>query len=203
MRYHYPAADRNAEPILEMLRKTLPSGDPASSIRVLEIASGSGQHALYFSSRLPGVLWQPSDLSEESLASIRDYRTEGDPARFLEPIRLDAAKPPWNAGEFDAILCCNMIHISPWLSTEGLFGGGAKSLKPGAVLITYGPYRFSGVFTADSNREFDEDLKRRNPEWGVRDVDDLERLAQSVGFSLERTHSLPANNHALIWRLRR
>ena len=197
MRYHYPAADRNAEPILNVLRQSLPA-----NAEVLELASGSGQHALYFSSRLPGVRWQPSDVSDESLASIRDYRTEGDPERLLDPIKLDATNPPWNVGKFDAIVCANMIHISPWIATQGLFGGGAQSLNPGGMLITYGPYRFSGVFTADSNREFDADLKRRNPEWGVRDVDDLEAVARNAGFTLERTHTMPANNHTLIWRLR-
>lgn len=196
MRYHAPAADRNSAPILEVLRQVLPK-----AANVLELASGSGQHALYFSSHLPGVRWQPSDLSPEAIESIRSYRAEGDPERFLDPIQVDASAPPWGIRELDAILCINMIHISPWQASVGLFGGGATSLKPGGVLVTYGPYRFSGVFTAESNRAFDQDLKRRDPEWGVRDVDDLEGVANQHGFSLESTHSLPANNHALIWRL--
>lgn len=196
MRYHAPAADRNSAPILEVLRQVLPA-----AAHVLELASGSGQHALYFSSRLPGVRWQPSDLSAEAIESIRSYRAEGDPERFLDPIQVDASAPPWGIQELDAISCINMIHISPWQASVGLFGGGATSLKPGGVVMTYGPYRFSGVFTAESNRAFDQDLKRRNPEWGVRDVDDLQHVAHRHGFSLESTHSLPANNHALIWRL--
>ncbi|MCA9634324.1 MAG: DUF938 domain-containing protein, partial [Myxococcales bacterium] len=99
------------------------------------------------------------------------------------------------------IVCANMVHISPWHSTVGLFGGGALSLKPHGVVLTYGPYRFSGVFTAESNRAFDQDLKRRNPEWGVRDIDSLRQVAGENGFDLEETHSLPANNHVLVWRL--
>ncbi len=196
MRYHAPAADRNKGPILDVLKQVVPR-----DAYVLELASGSGQHALFFSSELSGVRWQPSDLNPEAIASIKSYRAESDPERFLDPILVDASNPPWGPTTLDAILCVNMIHISPWSASIGLFGGGAQSLKPGGVLVTYGPYRFGGVFTAPSNQAFDEDLKRRNPEWGVRDVNDLERVARERGFVLESTHSLPANNHLLVWRL--
>ncbi len=195
MKYNAPAALRNQAPIAEVLKQVIPAG-----ARVLELASGSGQHALYFSSVLPGVLWQPSDVSDEALASIAAYREGADAERFLPPIRVDAAAPPWGLSELDAILCVNMIHISAWESTVGLFGGGGVALKPGGALITYGPYRFDGVFTAPSNRDFDLDLKRRNPAWGVRDVADLTKLATQHGFQLESSHTLPANNHVLVWR---
>lgn len=196
MKYNAPAALRNQAPIAEVLKQIIPAG-----ARVLELASGSGQHALYFSQELSGVIWQPSDLSDEALASIAAYREESDQARFLAPIRVDASAPPWGLSDLDAILCVNMIHISPWQSSIGLFAGGGAALKPGGALITYGPYRFDGVFTAPSNRDFDADLKRRNPQWGVRDVADLSKLAAAHGFKLESTHSLPANNHMLVWRL--
>ncbi|MBX3184989.1 MAG: DUF938 domain-containing protein [Polyangiaceae bacterium] len=189
------AAARNSRPIGEALLELLPRG-----ARVLELASGSGQHAHYLSQLLPEVVWQPSDPSPEALASIECYRAESHPARLLKPLQLDAAAAPWGLQALDAVVCINMVHISPWEASRGLFHGAASALAETGALITYGPYRFDGVFLAESNREFDQSLRRRNPLWGVRDVTDLKRLAAEAGLSLSEQRALPANNHLLVWR---
>ncbi len=195
MRAYSEAAQRNSGPIGEVLLTLLPRG-----AHVLELASGSGQHARYLSQLLPEVVWQPSDPAPEALASIECYRAEADPARLLSPLQLDAAAPPWGLEAQDAVVCINMVHISPWEASRGLFQGAASALTEAGVLITYGPYRFDGVFLAESNREFHHSLRRRNPLWGVRDVTALKQLAAEVGMSLSEQHALPANNHLLVWR---
>lgn len=195
MRAYSAAAERNAGPIAEALLELLPEG-----AQVLELASGSGQHARYLSERLPGVRWQPSDTSPEALTSIEQYRADADPERLLAPLKLDAATPPWGMTGLDAVVCINLIHISPWEATEGLFRGAAEALAETGALITYGPYRFDQVFLAASNQAFDQELRRRNPLWGVRDIADLKRLAAGAKLSLEQLRALPANNHLLVWR---
>ena len=189
------AAQRNRDAILAVLLRVLPARG-----RVLEIASGSGEHALAFATALPGLTWQPSERDAEGLASIAAWRAEQGPANLLSPVELDVLRWPWPVTAADAIVCINMIHIAPWAATEALFAGAARALPPGAPLVTYGPYRFGGAFTADSNAAFDADLRARDPRWGVRDVDDLTPLAAGHGIALRETVALPANNHALVWR---
>ncbi|HEY0254745.1 MAG TPA: DUF938 domain-containing protein [Kofleriaceae bacterium] len=188
MKQHSPAAERNREPIREVLARELPA-----SGTVLMIAEGSGQHAAYFAGAFPQLVWQPSDPSAEARASIAAWG-EGIP-NFRSPIDLDVTRSDWPAA--DAITCINMIHISPWEATVGLFAGAARTLAPGQLLFTYGPYRFGGA-TAPSNEAFDLSLRSRDPRWGIRDVAELERAAP--GFTLAQTIALPANNHALVWR---
>lgn len=194
MKHHAPAAERNKGPILEVLREFLT--EPAL---VVTIAEGSGQHVVHFAKHLPHVTFQPTDLGPEALASINAYIEEAQCKNVLPAKLLDASSDIWPVDRADLIVCINMIHISPWTATQGLFRGAARILPPEGYLITYGPYRFSGEFTAPSNNEFDESLRARNAEWGVRDVDDLENLAASVGMELEGTVPLPANNHCLIF----
>ena len=190
-----PAAERNREPILEVLRRVLPQAGT-----VLEIASGTGQHAAFFAERLPTLRWQPSDVSPDALRSIEAWVAELGRENFLSPIELDVLQQTWSVGSADAILCINMIHISPWEAAEALFRGASALLDEGAPLITYGPYRLHGRHTAPSNAAFDRSLRSRDPRWGVRDVDELAVLAGRMGFSLEERVEMPANNMTLVWK---
>jgi SAM-dependent methyltransferase len=192
---HAPAASRNRGPILAVLRELLPEGG-----RVLEIASGTGEHAAAFARELPGVTWQPSDAEAEALASIEAWRKEAGAPNLLPAIVLDAGAPPWDVGEVDAVVAINLVHIAPWSAAEGLFAGAARVLAPGGVLFLYGPYRFDGAFTAPSNAAFDASLRGQDPAWGVRDVRDLTRLAEEGGLVREAVVAMPANNHGLVFR---
>jgi SAM-dependent methyltransferase len=191
---HAPAAARNREPIRDVLSRVLPATG-----RVLEIASGSGEHAVHLARAFPGVHWQPSDPSQEARASIAAWRAEAGLANLAPPLALDATDDVWPIADADAIVCINMVHISPWQATLGLFAGAARVLAPGARLFLYGPYRFAGEFTAASNAEFDRALRARDPRWGVRDVDDLVIVARGHGLALTETVAMPANNHSLIF----
>ena len=190
-----PAAERNREPILEVLRRVLPATGT-----VLEIASGSGQHAVFFSERLPQLRWQPSDPAADALRSIQAWVSEEARENLLAPIALDVRSEPWPIARADAMLCINMIHISPWEASEALFEGAQRLLSADAPLITYGPYRVHGRHVAPSNAAFDESLRSRDPRWGVRDIDELSALATRTGFSLDESVLMPANNLTLVWR---
>ena len=190
-----PAAARNREPILEVLRGRLASGG-----RVLEVASGSGEHAVWFAQGLPGVVWRPSDQEPAAIASIRARREAADLPNLEEPLVLNAADAgSWPAGPIDAVVCLNMIHIAPWAAAEGLMAGCGRLLEPGGVLCLYGPFREGGVHTAPSNAAFDESLKARDPAWGVRDLEAVADLAASRGLDLAERIAMPANNLSLIF----
>lgn len=197
MKRHAPAAARNREPILAVLR-----GLFVEEVRVLEIASGTGEHAVAFAQALPHVTWQPSDVDPVARESIAAHRAEAGLDNLLEPLALDVAAQHWDAAlpGVGAIVCINMIHIAPWGATEGLMRGAGRLLPPGGALITYGPYRFDGVFTAPSNEHFDASLRQQNPEWGVRDMVEVSRLAAASGLSRETIVEMPANNHVLVFR---
>ena len=192
-KFSSPSADRNKDPILEVLARVLP---PNAS--VLEIASGSGQHAVHFAGQLPGVTWQPSDVDPERRASIRIWREESGLGNILDPLAVDVTEPEWNVGTFDAIYNSNLIHISPWECCLGLLAGARRHVRPGGLLIIYGPFKISGGHTAPSNRAFDEDLRSRDPRWGVRDLEAVCDAAD--GFGLEERVEMPANNQTLIFR---
>lgn len=192
-----PATARNREPILEVLREVLPR-----SGRVLEVASGTGEHAIHFAAALQGLVWQPSDPDPEALASIASWRDEAAPANLLEPLALDAASSTWPAGPFEAVVCINMIHISPWASTEGLMAGAAKVLGRGRPLVLYGPCRRTDRPLEPGNAAFDEDLKRRNPAWGLRSVDSVRACALEHDLAFERLVEMPANNLMLVFQRR-
>ena len=189
-----PAAERNRQPILDVLRRVLP---PAGL--VLEVASGTGQHAIFFSERIPALQWQPTDASPEALQSIGAWVDDAARDNLLAPLDLDVRSPQWPISQADALLCINMIHISPWEATEALFQGASQLLEVGAPLITYGPYRLHGEHTAPSNAAFDQSLRSRNARWGVRDIDDLRDLGGRTGFVLEERVGMPANNMILVW----
>ncbi|MDP5103651.1 MAG: class I SAM-dependent methyltransferase [Erythrobacter sp.] len=194
---HAPATLRNREAIADVLAGELPArGD------VLEIASGTGEHAVFFAERFPALHWHPSDPSAEALASIAAYRAEFTANNLAAPVLLDSSAPAtWPVTRADAILCINMVHISPWAATLGLFAGAAQILgSPAAPLILYGPYLEQGVETAPSNLEFDASLKARDPRWGLRHAEELDSLASQHGMTRSARHALPANNIMLIYR---
>ena len=196
-----PAAQRNREPILEALRPRLPGPRAAGDAPlVLEVASGTGEHAVYLCAALPGVRWQPTDQEEAALASIAAWRAEAGLPNLLPPLRLDVTEEPWPLSAAEALFCANMIHISPWAASVALFAGAGRLLPRGGALFTYGPYRFGGAFTAPSNAAFDESLRQRDARWGVRDVDSLRELAAAHALTLEETLAMPANNHLLVFR---
>lgn len=192
---HAPATLRNRDAIVEVLRDALPKRG-----RVLEIASGSGEHAVHFARAFPALDWQPSDPDPAALRSIAAWRDDAGLPNLAPPILLDASDQDWPVDEVDAILCINMIHISPWEATLGLLRGAQRLLPEGALLYLYGPYIQQGVETAPSNRAFDDSLRGRNPAWGLRDVADVEVAAVAMGFRLDRVIAMPANNLSLIFR---
>jgi SAM-dependent methyltransferase len=193
MRRHAPATARNREPIAAVLAEALPAHG-----LVLEVASGSGEHAAFFAERFSDLTWQPSDPDDDSLASIADWCA--GLANVLPPLALDAAEAAWPIGAADAILCVNMVHISPWEATLGLMAGAGRLLAAGAPLILYGPYRQRDVPTAESNEAFDVSLKSRNPAWGLRHVEDVSAAAAACGLLLERIVAMSANNLSLVFR---
>jgi len=194
-----PAVARNREPILAVLRRVLPEHG-----LVLEIASGSGEHAVYFAAALPHLNWQPTDPDPEARASIAAYRAATALPNVLPPLALDAAAAHWPVTEIDAqidaIVSINMIHIAPWVAAEGLMAGAERLLPERGVLFLYGPFREHGRHTAPSNAAFDESLRARNREWGVRDLDEVAALASRHGFALEERIAMPANNLSVVFR---
>jgi hypothetical protein len=188
---HAPATLRNREPIVEVLRRILPAKGS-----VLEVASGSGEHIVHFAEAFPQIDWQPSDPSLAALASIMAWSDESGLSNLRPPMRLDAASPPdeWPLRSADAVLCINMVHISPWTATLGLFEGAAALLPAGAPLYLYGPFRQSGAPLAPSNAAFDDSLRAQNAAWGLRDLDDVTCAAGEAGFSLSDVVPMPANN---------
>jgi SAM-dependent methyltransferase len=190
-----PHVARNAAPIIEVLGEVL----PATGL-VLEVASGSGEHAVHFARAFPELRFQPSDPDPAALRSIDAWRLAEGPENLLQPIQLDAAADPWPVLLADAILCINMVHISPWAATEGLMRGGGRLLTSGAALYLYGPYRQQGVDTAPSNEAFDLSLKSRNPDWGLRYLEDVLVEAGRHGLTLEHVVPMPANNLSVVLR---
>jgi SAM-dependent methyltransferase len=192
-----PAVARNREPILAVLHRVLPERGV-----VLEIASGSGEHAIYFAAALPHLTWQPSDPDPEARESIAAYRAAAPLPNLLPPLALDVASPNWPVTQADVIVAINMIHIAPWAAAEGLMAGAERLLPEDGVLFLYGPFRERGQHTAPSNAAFDESLRARNREWGVRDLEDVTALARRHGFALEERAAMPANNLSVVFRRR-
>jgi SAM-dependent methyltransferase len=194
MQLHWPAPERNKVPILAVLERVLPREG-----LLLEVSSGSGQHAVHFARALPAWTWLPSDIDPRNLASIAAYVAEAELPNLMQPRNLDVCTEDWQLGELDALFNANMIHIAPWACCEGLLRGAGRYLRAGGVLVMYGPFRIGGAHTAESNREFDLDLRRRNPSWGVRDLESVATLAQAAGLSLRETVAMPANNLCLVF----
>lgn len=192
---HAPATVRNRDAIAEVLADWLPA-----SGTVLEVASGSGEHVVHFAAAFPGLDWQPSDPDPAGLTSIAAYRAEAGLANIAPPLAVDAAARDWPVDQAAAIMCINMIHISPWEAALGLFAGAARLLPTGAPLILYGPYFRKDYEAAPSNLAFDESLCARNAEWGIRGLEDVTELAEAKGFALAAVQDMPTNNLMLLYR---
>jgi SAM-dependent methyltransferase len=188
-RLHAPATQRNRGPILDVLMRLLPADGT-----VLEIASGTGEHAAWFAQHLRPLVWQPSDADPEMRASI-DAHAKAQGVRTIQPaIELDVRRAPWPIKRADAIVCINLIHIAPWAAAEGLFQGAAGVLPAGAPLLLYGPFKRGGQHTSDSNARFDASLRASDPSWGVRDLDAVDALAARHGLAPQEVVEMPANN---------
>jgi SAM-dependent methyltransferase len=192
-----PATLRNRDAILAVLRDVL----PAQGL-VLEVASGSGEHIAHFAAALPGLTFQPSDPSEEALASIAAWTNDQGLRNVLAPLRIDAMADDWPVDRADAILCINMIHIAPWAATEGLLRNAGRILPAGAPLYLYGPFRRPGRELEPGNAAFDEGLRERNADWGLRGLDRVEALAREEGFGAAQAVEMPANNLSVVFRKR-
>ncbi|MWV29465.1 DUF938 domain-containing protein [Aurantiacibacter rhizosphaerae] len=190
-----PATLRNREPIREVL-----SDELGQDGVLLEIAAGTGEHAVYLSRAFPDWQWQPTDPDADALASIAAWRAEDGPPNLLPPVRLDASASEWPVARADAILCVNMTHISPIAASEGLFAGAGRLLSSGAPLLIYGPFIEADVQTSASNMQFDESLKARDPSWGLRELAWLDGLAAAEGFHRTARHAMPANNLTVVYR---
>jgi SAM-dependent methyltransferase len=195
-RLYHAHVVRNRDPILDVLRRVLPTEG-----LVLEIASGSGEQAVYFAQRLPSLRWQPTDVNPTALASIAAHRAAADAPNLLSPLRLDATSQQWPVERADALVCINMIHITPWTVSEGLMAGARRTLRAGGVVYLYGPYRIEGRHTAPSNQEFDAWLRTQDAQWGIRDLAEVAALAARHGFGPAETLAMPANNLSVIFRL--
>lgn len=190
-----PSAERNKQPILEVLARVLPPRG-----LVLEIGSGTGQHVAHFAKALPALVFQPSDMNVERHASIQAWVSEGSLSNVRPPLAIDLTKRPWPISAADAVVCINVIHISPWEATLALMAGAGMILPAGGVLVTYGPYMRGGAHTAPSNEAFDASLRARNPLWGVRDIDKVAEVAGLEGLVLDEAVPMPADNFTLVWR---
>jgi hypothetical protein len=194
-RLHAPATQRNRQPILDVLSRVLPG-----SGTVLELASGTGEHAVWFAQHLRPLVWQPSDADPDMRRSI-DAHAHFAGARSIRPaLAIDVTSRPWPIESASAAVCVNLLHISPWAATEGVFAGCADLLPAGAPFAIYGPFKRDGQHTAESNARFDSSLRASDPSWGVRDIEDVSVVAERHGFTLEEIAEMPANNLILVFR---
>lgn len=194
-RWLAPSAERNRDPILAELNRVLPNAG-----LVLEIASGTGEHIIHFANALPNLTWQPSDADATFRRSIDAWIAKEAPANVRAPVDLDVLRSPWPIAHADAVLCINMIHVSPWAATQALFDGAKRVLSPGGVLFLYGPYRRFGQHTAPNNAAFDGQLRANNPDWGLRDLEAVIDVAGTAGYRLDDVVDMPASNFSVVFR---
>jgi SAM-dependent methyltransferase len=189
------ASERNKGPILGVLQEAF-----AGCTHVLEIGSGTGQHAVHFALEMPGLVWQPSELPDAMPALRKRIFNEG-PSNLRAPVVIDVTAPPWDVRKVDGVFTANTLHIMHWPQVEALFAGLPAVARPGAVLAIYGPFRYGGTYTSPSNESFDRMLHARDPGSGIRDFEAVDALARRAGFSLVADHSMPANNQTIVWKL--
>ncbi len=196
-----PSAERNRAAILDVLKEVLPA-----SGTVLEVSSGTGQHAAYFAPELAPLRWLPSEFDRALIDSIEAWRERVPAANLLPAVTLDACAPVWPVEQepperpITAIVNINMIHIAPWQTCLGLLAGAGRILPPDGILYLYGPYRRGGAHSAPSNEDFDRSLRARDPQWGVRDLDEVEIAAEGEGLVLKRVIDMPVNNLSVVFR---
>ncbi len=190
-----PSVARNRDPILTVLRRLLPQTGS-----VLEIASGTGEHAVHFAAAFPHLQWQPTDYEEQALRSIAAHRAASGLSNLLAPLMLDAAAPEWPVKQVDAVVVINMLQVSPWPVVQRLMAGAGRVISPGGLLYLYGPFKENGAHTAPANEAFDQNLRLRNPEWGVRDIGEVADLARTFDLALFERVVTPANNLSLVFR---
>ena len=188
------ACERNKDPILDVLRTAF-----AGCTRVVEIGSGTGQHAVHFARHLPHLQWQPTD-REENLSDLAARIAAEGPPNLASPVELDVLAGPWPAARGDAVFSANTLHIMSWAAVEALFAGLPRILATGGVLAIYGPFKYAGRFTTESNAAFDATLRERDPQSGLRDFEAVNELAEAAGLRLSADHAMPANNQLLVWR---
>lgn len=192
-----PSAARNLAPILAVLKRVLPTHGV-----VLEIGCGTGEHAVCFAEAMPNLTWQPSDPDSGSRVSTASWIEFSGLNNVLAPLDIDVCSSLWGVEEaapFEAIVSINMVHIAPWAASLGLFAGAGRLLRPGGILVLYGPFMRKGAHNAPSNAAFDASLKAHNPSWGVRDITDLERVGEACGLRLHETIEMPANNMSVVF----
>lgn len=197
MKPYSEACERNREPILDILVRAF-----ADRRRVLELGSGTGQHAVYFGAALPHLEWQTSDLAQAH-SGIREWLTDAQLPNVLPPVELDACDDAWRVGVYDAFFCANVVHIAGWDAVQAMFRGIARHRAEDCIVAFYGPYNYAGRFTSQSNADFDAWLRRRDPASGIRDFEAVDALAQGIGLSLAEDNAMPANNRLLVWRGKR
>lgn len=195
-RLQWPAPKRNKQPILEILDRVLPKQGT-----ILEIGAGSGEHTATFAGHFADVTWQATDPEEEHRLSVQAWIDHAGITNALPPLELDTRRQPWPVAQADAVLCINMIHISPWDSCLGLFAGASEILSPGGIVYLYGPFSIDGAHTAPSNATFDQSLKSRDPAWGVRDVGAVTAVAEAQHFRLIQQVEMPSNNLSLVFQI--
>ncbi|MEN3365260.1 MAG: hypothetical protein V7606_2534 [Burkholderiales bacterium] len=193
-RQYSAACERNKEPILAVLRDAFEDGG-----RILEIGSGTGQHAAFFGENLPQLTWQTSDLPHNH-ASIIDWQQEAGLPNVLAPLTLDTGSDNWPEGPYDGVFSANTCHIMAWQEVQAMFAGIGRILRKGGVLCIYGPFNYSGKFTSMSNAQFDASLRAQAPHMGIRDFEAIDRLAAENGLRLDTDHAMPSNNRLLVWR---
>lgn len=196
MKQFAAAAERNKVPIVEVLAEVLP---PPPAL-VLEVASGTGEHAVFFAGALPHLVFQPTEPGERNRASIAAWRDQAALGNLRPPLALDAIDETWPIERADAVLCINMIHIAPWAACLGLLAGAARVLPAGGALVLYGPFRRGGRHTSPSNEAFDASLREKDPAWGVRDLDEVVAAAASRGLALDEAVDMPSNNLTVVLR---
>jgi hypothetical protein len=194
-RRYAPSSARNRDALLQVLKLILPQTGT-----ILEIASGTGEHACYFAPAFGAAIWQPTDADESAIASINAHREADSPANLAPPLRLNVMESKWKVNAADAVLCVNMVHITPWVCCKNLLRGCAHVLSPGAPLVLYGPFKQDGAHTAPSNAKFDQTLRGQNAEWGIRDMAEIAEAGKARGLTIEDPIAMPSNNFCLIFR---
>ena len=199
MKPYSGACEQNRDPILAVLKELLTTESATATSTVLEVGSGTGQHAVYFAEKLPTVIWQCSD-QQQYHAGIQAWLDEAKLPNVLPPINLNVSEDTWPTNEFDLLYSANVMHIMHWQNVVDLFAKGSKCIKSGGMMVCYGPFNYEGEYTSASNAQFDQSLRARDPQSGIRNFEDLQQLADEAGLTFIRDYEMPANNRILVWQ---